>query len=286
MLAGLVWPRTVTGRSEGLCSRAGLWWLAEVADQLGLIAWLRWAMRRLSWRDHHPGTTMTVMILALADGATAMSDMAMLRGLKTLFGPVASTTTLWRTFQPDRASRAPRPGRRRCFCRATAWALEVSRSRLVIDIDATIVACRSDKQDAAGTWKRSFGFHPLVEWTPNAARCWPRYPGRVVPGRTPRSGQVLAAPLVPAYVIATMLVLQALEGYSDRDALRALVTHLRWKVAAGLTLDSEGFHGASDFRAKFEVATVRRTGCYAGVSDFSVGDGGEAAPIGLAGVEQ
>ena len=33
---------------------------------------------------------------------------------------------------------------------------------IVIDIDATIVTCRSDKQDAAGTWKRSFGFHPLV----------------------------------------------------------------------------------------------------------------------------
>jgi hypothetical protein len=32
----------------------------------------------------------------------------------------------------------------------------------VIDIDATIVTCRSDKQDAAGTWKRTFGFHPLV----------------------------------------------------------------------------------------------------------------------------
>ena len=36
------------------------------------------------------------------------------------------------------------------------------RSRIVIDIDATIVTCRSDKQDAAGTWKRSFGFHPLL----------------------------------------------------------------------------------------------------------------------------
>ena len=32
----------------------------------------------------------------------------------------------------------------------------------MIYIDATIVTCRSDKQDAAGTWKRTFGFHPLV----------------------------------------------------------------------------------------------------------------------------
>ena len=49
-------------------------------------------------------------------------------------------------------------------------------------------------------------------------------------------------PSVPADVIATVLVLQALEGLSDRDALRALVTDLRWKVAAGLPLDDEGFH--------------------------------------------
>ncbi len=49
-------------------------------------------------------------------------------------------------------------------------------------------------------------------------------------------------PSVPADVIAVVLVLQALEGLSDRDALRALVTDLRWKVAAGLSLDDEGFH--------------------------------------------
>jgi Transposase domain (DUF772) len=49
-------------------------------------------------------------------------------------------------------------------------------------------------------------------------------------------------PSVPADVIATVLVLQSLEGLSDRDALQAVRTDLRWKVAAGLTLDDEGFH--------------------------------------------
>ena len=38
------------------------------------------------------------------------------------------------------------------------------------------------------------------------------------------------------------MVLQSLEGLSDRDALQALRTDLRWKVAAGLALDDEGFH--------------------------------------------
>jgi IS5 family transposase len=49
-------------------------------------------------------------------------------------------------------------------------------------------------------------------------------------------------PSVPADVIATVMVLQALEGLSDRDAVEALRSDLRWKVAAGLRLDDEGFH--------------------------------------------
>jgi len=38
------------------------------------------------------------------------------------------------------------------------------------------------------------------------------------------------------------MVLQSLEGLSDRDAIVALRTDLRWKVAAGLSLGDEGFH--------------------------------------------
>jgi IS5 family transposase len=49
-------------------------------------------------------------------------------------------------------------------------------------------------------------------------------------------------PSVPGEVVAAVLVLQALEGRSDREAVEALRTDLRWKVAAGLALDDEGFH--------------------------------------------
>jgi len=55
-----------------------------------------------------------------------------------------------------------------------------------------------------------------------------------------RSGR--GRPSVPADQIATVLVLQSLEGLSDREALQALRTDLRWKVATGLALDDEGFH--------------------------------------------
>jgi hypothetical protein len=49
-------------------------------------------------------------------------------------------------------------------------------------------------------------------------------------------------PSVPGEVIASVLVLQSLEGRSDREAAEALRCDLRWKVACGLALDDEGLH--------------------------------------------
>jgi IS5 family transposase len=49
-------------------------------------------------------------------------------------------------------------------------------------------------------------------------------------------------PSVPADVVATVMVLQSLEGLSDRDAAAALRTNIAWKVAAGLALDDGGIH--------------------------------------------
>jgi IS5 family transposase len=49
-------------------------------------------------------------------------------------------------------------------------------------------------------------------------------------------------PSVPADVIATVMVLQALEGLSDREACQQLACHIAWKVACGLALTDPGFH--------------------------------------------
>lgn len=49
-------------------------------------------------------------------------------------------------------------------------------------------------------------------------------------------------PSVPADVIATAMVLQALEGLSDRQAADALRQNIAWKVAAGLAIDHPGIH--------------------------------------------
>src|ERR1039458_2476720 len=58
-------------------------------------------------------------------------------------------------------------------------------------------------------------------------------------------------PSVPAVLVCSVMVLQALEGLSDRDAIRQLRTRIDWKVACGLALDDPGFD--------FTVLTTWRT---------------------------
>jgi hypothetical protein len=49
-------------------------------------------------------------------------------------------------------------------------------------------------------------------------------------------------PSIPPDVIASVIVLQALYGYSDREAADAVTFDLRWKAACGYAIDAAGFH--------------------------------------------
>jgi hypothetical protein len=80
------------------------------------------------------------LAVAIADGADSISDLKVLRDQPRLFGPVASKPTAWRAAgaEPDLSS------------------------ELCLDVDATIVQAHSDKEFAAPTWKRTYGFYPLA----------------------------------------------------------------------------------------------------------------------------
>jgi hypothetical protein len=52
----------------------------------------------------------------------------------------------------------------------------------------------------------------------------------------------LGRPSVPADVMASVLVLQALCGLSDREAAEAVTFDLRWKAACGYAVTDPGFH--------------------------------------------
>src|SRR5215208_3615629 len=94
-----------------------------------------------------------------------------------------------------------------------------------------------------GRWTRRPG---VVIWFPTG-RCTPFLPTTDRSCFQPRClptwvVQGRSHPSVPAEVVATVMVLQALEGLSDREAVSALRRDIAWKVACGLRLDDEGFH--------------------------------------------
>jgi transposase len=49
-------------------------------------------------------------------------------------------------------------------------------------------------------------------------------------------------PTMPARVMATVMVLQAFEGLSDREACDRLEVDLRWQAACGVDTGAEAFH--------------------------------------------
>lgn len=160
----LVRPRTVTGDGAGLVSHAGLVWLGEVADRSGLTAGLSAALAARPRRRHDPGVTLTQMVVALADGATCVSDLATLRDQPGLFGPVASHSTAWRTIADLAPSEYRRLAGARVQARAAAWAAGAgpATDEVIVDFDATLVTTKADKGDAAPTYKHTYGHHPLL----------------------------------------------------------------------------------------------------------------------------
>src|SRR5512135_2855207 len=58
-------------------------------------------------------------------------------------------------------------------------------------------------------------------------------------------GSARGRPSVPADVVATVIVLQALHGLSDREAAEAVTFDLRWKAACGLPVSVGAFHATT-----------------------------------------
>jgi hypothetical protein len=160
-------PVTVEVTADGarLVSHAGSALLAGVADKLGLTKALslRLAGLKQRRRGHDPGRVIRDLAVMLADGGECVSDLGAVRDQQALFGPVASDSTAFRVI--DRI--ASQPGLldalRAAHARARErfWKLHGAPERLTIDVDATLIAVHSEKQEAAGNYKGGYGFHPL-----------------------------------------------------------------------------------------------------------------------------
>jgi hypothetical protein len=163
----------VSADGKGLVSQAGAVLLVQAMRVTGLDRGLREALGR--WRApraaHDPGKIVADLAVALALGGDCLADIAALRAQPELAGVVASDPVVSRlvsTLAADgpRALRAIRGAR--ATARERAWALGgdnapgAGGSLVTVDLDATLVMAHSDKEQAAPTWKKTFGFHPLT----------------------------------------------------------------------------------------------------------------------------
>ena len=158
----------VASDGAGLVSHAGSALLAQVADKSGLTRALSSELGSLQLREgsHDRGRVVRDLAVMLADGGDCLADMAVVRDQAVLFGRAASDSTAFRVIDqiandPDaidwlRAAHAR--------ARARVWQLAGAPDRLTIDLDATLLAAHSDKEGAEPTWKRGYGFHPMLAY--------------------------------------------------------------------------------------------------------------------------
>ena len=163
---------TVSYDASGIVSHAGALLLIETARITGLQAGLSGGLGR--WRPpravHDPGKIVADLAVAVALGGDCLADAGVLRAEPALFGPVASDPVISRLVarlaaDAPVALKAIRSAR--AAARERAWQLAGDHAPgggglVPVDIDATIVTAHSDKQNAAPTWKKTYGFHPLT----------------------------------------------------------------------------------------------------------------------------
>ncbi|WP_405896104.1 MULTISPECIES: IS1380 family transposase [unclassified Streptomyces] len=187
----------VSAVGSGVVGHAGARLLADLADATGLTAAYSTALRPLRPRGtgHDPGRVATDLAVMLADGGEAIADLAVLRDQGEVFGPVASTPTAWRLLADiDKAALASLRAAR-AAAREVAWMQAAETGAgipavraggrelpgLVLDLDATLITCHSEKEQAAPTYKGGFGFHPLLCFLANTGEA---VSGRLRPGNS------------------------------------------------------------------------------------------------------
>ena len=155
---------------ELLLSSAGGSLLTATAATVGLDTVLSEQLRPwMAGRARHdPGKIVLDLAVAIALGGDCLSDLAVVRSQPDLFGHVASDPTVSRLIAALAADAemslvALRTARARA--RARVWELVPVTPRtgpVVIDIDATLVEAHSEKEGARPTFKRGFGFSPIL----------------------------------------------------------------------------------------------------------------------------
>jgi Transposase DDE domain group 1 len=176
----------VSADGHGLAGHAGAILLRELADQCGLTAALEAALaRKGTFPQLSRGMVLVSTAIAIAMGATAMADIAVLDQLALVLGTAPSGSTVRRVLGLACDQILVKVSQARARIRKHVWDLiedaggfpwltvagKTLAGYVAIDMDATLVTAHSDKENAAPTWKKGYGFHPLAAWCMNTREC-------------------------------------------------------------------------------------------------------------------
>ena len=173
---------SVSGDGVGVVAHAGGTAVRLLAEQVGLTRELSGALSRRGFvPGHDRGQVLVDVATMLAGGGEAIADIDTLRHQEEVLGSVASAPTVWRVLDELTPARLRRVEKARARTRARVWELAggppaaraagrtLDSDLVVLDVDATIVVAHSEKENAAATFKRTFGFHPLGVWCDNTS---------------------------------------------------------------------------------------------------------------------
>jgi hypothetical protein len=252
----------VEADGKGLVGQAGIVLLRKAADKTGLTASLRSVFGSSAVVN---ALDRAEVLVYLACGiALGAANISAAERMRHHHGPLGlsggSDSTIWRLLDriDDRAARSI--GRARAKARKAVWALLEARESgfpwvavagkvltgwIVIDMDATIVESSSAKEGATGTFKGTFGHHPLAAWCANSLECLAMTlrPGNAGSNDAVDHLRVLAAALkqLPRVSYRKLLVrvdgagathalLDHLEGLNT--AIRRVVYTVGWRILA------------------------------------------------------
>ncbi len=173
----------VTAEADGLVGHAGAVLLRKLAGQVGLTAALGSALARAGkFPLVDRGVALVSTAVAITLGATSMNDITLLAHHAPVLGAGPGDTTVRRTLELADPATLDKIARVRARVRAHVWPLiaatpagfpwlqiagKLLAGWLVIDLDATLITAHSDKEGAAPTFKKGYGFHPLGAWLAN-----------------------------------------------------------------------------------------------------------------------
>jgi hypothetical protein len=222
------WLAVIAG-GESLVSHAGATLLVETARRSGLAGQLsrRLGPWRLPLATHDPGKIVLDLAVAVALGGDAACDIAVLRAQPGVFGLVASDPTVSRLVarlaqDVDAALAAINGARAAARERVWDWAgAPLQDGLVVLDLDATLLDAHSEKEQASRTWKKGFGFHPLLGFVDHGAGGAGEPAGELL--RPGRAGSNTAADHVTVLDAALAQVPERLRRRDEAGRVRVLV---------------------------------------------------------------